>query len=185
MSSLDILFWLLVALMGGVGWAVESGLGRRHRRVLASSVLAALGSALFIMFWVDDPTKLELEKVKPVAKKGADADRGGLESGGGGAKKKPKAGEDEETKVEEEPTQEPEEDGGPVVYSRVPFKDCPVCPDLIIVPKGMAQVGSPRDEPGRAPDERIGQASPVPMPFAIEIGRASCRERGWGSGGEW
>ena len=184
MSPMDILFWMLVVLMGGVAWAAEAGLGQRYRNSMASSMLAALGSAIMIMFWVDDATKIEFDKTKTAAKKGeGGSERGsqqgekqggdkqsGSGSGNGTGKEEPsKPGSGAKRDDDAEPPHKAatDEDNGIVEYSRVPFKDCPVCPDMIILPKGVTQLGSPLDEPGRGQNERVAQPVPVAHPFAI------------------
>lgn len=207
MTSLDILFWLLVVLMGGIAWAVEAGLGQRYRSVLASSMFAALGSGLFMMFFIDDATTLEFAKIEK--KKGNNSgeekveERGQLdidnnggnkkrrvtakdgEGGGGGktttevtdASKGDKAREnpDEGTpgQAGEHGLAEAEETA--LEYSRDPFRDCPQCPDVVIVSPGRSVVGSLPGEVGRTEDELSQTEISMAKPYAlgrIEVTRA-------------
>ncbi len=65
--------------------------------------------------------------------------------------------------------------GGEAEYSRTPFRDCPVCPDMVIIPKGIASVGAPPDDPARQPNER--PAATVPMPKPLAVGRLEIQRR--------
>jgi formylglycine-generating enzyme required for sulfatase activity len=46
------------------------------------------------------------------------------------------------------------------------FKDCPTCPDMVVVPAGSFTMGSPANEPGRGSDEAQMRVS-IPAPFAV------------------
>jgi len=89
MSSLDILFWLLVVLLGGIIWAIEAGLTQRHRNVMLSSVVATLVTMVVMMFFVEDYTKVVPLEAQKFAKKKKVQAEGELESdteeGGGRA----------------------------------------------------------------------------------------------------
>jgi formylglycine-generating enzyme required for sulfatase activity len=45
------------------------------------------------------------------------------------------------------------------------FKDCPDCPDMVVVPAGRFMMGSPTNEPDRRGDEAQVRVS-IPAPFA-------------------
>lgn len=46
------------------------------------------------------------------------------------------------------------------------FKDCPTCPEMVVVPEGTFMMGSPQDEPQRYNDEGQVQVS-IATPFAV------------------
>ncbi|MEZ5843827.1 MAG: SUMF1/EgtB/PvdO family nonheme iron enzyme [Hyphomicrobiaceae bacterium] len=166
----DIVFWLLVGLIGLVAFAIEGGLATRHRRVMLVPLFAALGSAISMMFFVEDKSEFKFEKiVKQV--------------GPGGKRKvvqRNRAGADDEEGVEiVEINEEVErigrdgttdllsEDGG--------LKDCPTCPVMIAIGAGYASVGSPPAEPGHGPDEapvkRVAVAAFMIGKYEITVGQ--------------
>lgn len=194
MTSLDILFWLLVALLGGVIWAIEAGLTTRHRNTLLSSAVATLLTMLFIMFWIEDRSKLipldgpaqaAGKQAQPGQSANEDGGGGGNSGGGGGGGSKKSGssngsgqGQDGNARTAQRDNQSAtpnaadigkgdDLDPGKTVYSREPFKDCPLCPDIIIVPDGTSQLGSPASEANRDPNERVAEVIRVTKPFAI------------------
>jgi formylglycine-generating enzyme required for sulfatase activity len=46
------------------------------------------------------------------------------------------------------------------------FKDCPTCPEMVVVPAGSFTMGSPASEPGRFPNEDQVQVT-IAKPFAV------------------
>jgi formylglycine-generating enzyme required for sulfatase activity len=46
------------------------------------------------------------------------------------------------------------------------FKDCPTCPEMVVVPAGSFMMGSPANEQGRNADEARVRVS-IPAPFAV------------------
>ena len=79
------------------------------------------------------------------------------------------------------------------------FRDCPECPEMVVVPAGQFRMGSPPGEAGRHDDEGPQHTVTIPAPFAggkFEITFAEwdacvaaggCRghrpnDRGWGRG---
>ncbi len=191
MTTLDILFWLLAALLGGCIWAIEVGLASRHRQILLSSMASSLLTMLYIMFWVDDVTKLipfdpqKFEKAKAAQGEGSTKKEGGGKGGGKGGNGRDDSSSSSQgngdgsgnggggngsgggnSSGDANGNDAANDDGG-VEYRREPFKDCPVCPDLVIVPRGVAQVGSPADEPHRQPDEQVAVMVPVAKPLAV------------------
>lgn len=192
MTSVNILFWLLAALLGGLIWAIEAGLASRHKSILLSSMAATLLSMLFIMFWVEDKTELvpmEFEKV--AKKKGGPAGESTTEEGepgegGGGSRNSSSSGSSGEKSGQNgsgnsggNANSASKGAGGSgsaggnsaaddiVEYSREPFKDCPKCPDLVIVPKGVAKVGVGANDPDRQPEEQPAVVIPIAKPFAV------------------
>lgn len=47
------------------------------------------------------------------------------------------------------------------------FRDCPNCPEMVVVPAGEFTMGSPSDEPGRGNDEGPQHHVSIPGPFAV------------------
>jgi len=47
------------------------------------------------------------------------------------------------------------------------FRDCPMCPEMIVAPAGDFIMGSPSDEPGRANDEGPQHRVSIPRPIAV------------------
>ena len=47
------------------------------------------------------------------------------------------------------------------------IKDCPECPELVVVPAGSFIMGSPRDEDPWNDDERPQHRVTIPRPFAV------------------
>jgi formylglycine-generating enzyme required for sulfatase activity len=217
MWSLDIFFWLLAALLGGLIWAIEAGLASRHRNIVLSSMVATLLCMLFMMFWIEDKTKLvpleaqkyakkqgpageaseeEDESAEPGAGGGGSGKKGGS-SGSGGKKEAASGGgrgdgdrtaaaanageglADAATGAQSKPSHVDPLAGSGDEYSREPFKDCPVCPEMVIVPKGVTQVGSPIGEYGRHPDEPV--ATSITMPKAFAVGRLEITRKEFGA----
>lgn len=200
MTSVDILFWLLLALMGGITWAIESGLGHRHRTVLGSSMIAAMGSAAIIMFVIEDASQMNLPGRTQDAKK-IDQGEEKVEERGlvdfGGSKKKKKvvvsgngggngaqngdssttagASDGKNNQNGQDPGKAVTVDEDSIVYSREPFKDCPMCPEMVIVSADSVFIGSPLNEPGRADSEPEATLTTFHKAFAIgrvEVTRA-------------
>ena len=49
------------------------------------------------------------------------------------------------------------------------FRDCPVCPELVVVPAGSYQMGSPASEEGRDDDEGPVHRVTIAQPFAVGV----------------
>jgi len=47
------------------------------------------------------------------------------------------------------------------------FRDCPQCPEMVIVPAGSFTMGSPESEIGHGKDERPQRLVSIPAPFAV------------------
>ena len=47
------------------------------------------------------------------------------------------------------------------------FRDCPECPEMVVVPAGSFMMGSPRSEEGRDGDEGSQHRVTIPEPFAV------------------
>ena len=149
MTSLDILFWLLIALLGGVAWAIEAGLTLRHRNVLFASTVSALASILTIMFWLPDDSVLELNRPTVIKGKKKSGERGFFqfeesddEEGASGKNAAPAA---EDTADADKKKADAEAEDLTPEHSRAPFRDCPMCPEIVIVtPKdGVGELAKP------------------------------------------
>ncbi|MEM6497112.1 MAG: hypothetical protein AAGB04_19235 [Pseudomonadota bacterium] len=53
MDPISILFWLLIALIAVLAYTVETGLARRHRRIMLSSLASATIVAVYIALVAD------------------------------------------------------------------------------------------------------------------------------------
>lgn len=47
------------------------------------------------------------------------------------------------------------------------FRDCPACPEMVVMPTGRVMVGSPESEPGRDADEGPQVAVAIARPYAV------------------
>ncbi len=89
-------------------------------------------------------------------------------------------------------TDSPAPEAAPNVSSRQPgetFRDCPDCPEMVVVPAGRFSLGSPEDDPGRVEDEGPQQDIEISS-FAVsrfEVTRAQyasfSRDTGRAAGG--
>ena len=180
MTSLDILFWLMIVLLGGVAWAIEAGLGYKHRRLLLSSTLAAFGASVFVMFWLPDHSILELgERAGKLKKKKGNGNQRGefeaeFEEGGVGPSAGPtpqsgsgSSGQPGAPGAAGQPGAKPEEDLDAIEYRKDAFRDCKECPLIVLMSTGTFTFGTPMDEPGREPDELGARSVYVGDAFAI------------------
>ena len=207
MTSVNILFWLVAALLGGLIWAIEAGLASRHKTVVLSSMAASLLTLLFMMFWVEDKTKHSPMEFQKVAKKDSgpagessneegEGGGGGGGSGGNGTKSGGQNGNannsgDGKNNGKGSGSSNGAGGGGSgasgasayddnaIEYSREPFKDCPKCPDLVIIPKGVATVGVGADDRDRAPEEQPAAVVPIANPLAVGRLEINRQEFSW------
>jgi formylglycine-generating enzyme required for sulfatase activity len=68
---------------------------------------------------------------------------------------------DVELKVSPPPAFDPDTHGGQI------FKECKNCPEMVVVPRGSAILGSPLGEPGRQANEEPPHNVVIPQPFAV------------------
>lgn len=160
MLIVSLLFWTLVALLVALMFAVEAGAASRHRRVVMCTVASTLFSVLYIMFFIEDRTSIDIKPTEEVAKKGG-GEKGTIKGGGsgGGAAKggKGDGGKEDEAAAADEAGAE----GTDKAAAQAPvdesfesmFSDCPECPQLVRIPKGTFLMGSPDTELGHAPEE--------------------------------
>jgi formylglycine-generating enzyme required for sulfatase activity len=59
------------------------------------------------------------------------------------------------------------------------FKECAQCPEMVVVPRGSAILGSPVSEPGREANEAAPHEVDIPAPFAV--GRYAVTFDEWGA----
>ena len=50
------------------------------------------------------------------------------------------------------------------------FRDCPGCPEMVVVPSGRFRMGSPSSEAGRTDDGREGPVHPVTIGYRLAVG---------------
>ena len=53
MEPISILFWLLIALIALLAYAIEAGLASRHKRIMITSLLLATAAAIYIALIAD------------------------------------------------------------------------------------------------------------------------------------
>lgn len=61
------------------------------------------------------------------------------------------------------PSNEPAEK----LNSLATFRDCPECPEMVVIPSGTFYMGSPEDEPDRGDGEMVSTEVEMPVRFAI------------------
>ncbi|HUS98233.1 MAG TPA: SUMF1/EgtB/PvdO family nonheme iron enzyme [Hyphomicrobiaceae bacterium] len=172
MAYSDIVFWLLIILIGALAFSIESGVAVRHRRVVLSSIFAATLAAIYMMFLGDDHSRFGFLAPPKAAKKDANKKEVlGTEYGG---REKPAGAEVKKAGIETDNAKETArllaETGG--------FRDCPVCPLMIGIKKGSIDVGSPKDEAGRNENEGPRKTIYFKRPLAVsryEIQRGEFR----------
>jgi formylglycine-generating enzyme required for sulfatase activity len=155
MSNLDILFWLLVALLAGIAFAIESGAAARNRAVVLSTLISVSASVIYIMFAIDDKTGLEFAHHEDSARKGGrkgDMEQGEPRDGGS-------QGDNKSAGSSNTPTSDD-------ALENV-FNDCDVCPEMVRVPAGSVMIGSPAHEPGHNPSEEPQVPIRIASPFAV------------------
>ncbi len=64
----------------------------------------------------------------------------------------------------------------PVYAADEPFRDCALCPEIVSIPAGRFLLGSPDDEPGRAPQEGPQQSITLANAFGMTVAEISRAE---------
>jgi len=162
LSEYDILFWLLIAVLAVLAYAVESGIASQNRHLVFTTMLSVTVSAVYIMFLVEDKSSLEFERpappnqtegeggaelgVMPFGEKQKGGGASGSAAGGGGQP----AGPADKAKT-----------------SQGPFTDCDVCPSMIFVEGGRFSMGSPLTERGRTAAHEERRAMTIAKDYAI------------------
>jgi formylglycine-generating enzyme required for sulfatase activity len=140
--AFDLLFWLLIAMLAVVAYAIEAGLAVRHRSAVLGTLFSVIGAILYIMLVGDEnsfgragaapsfgslPT-IDLPKVEDVP-----IDLSGLRVPDVLTKAAPRKPD--------------------ITIPNGPFTDCDGCPSMIAVLAGSYDMGSPPNEPGRLETE--------------------------------
>lgn len=177
MTEYDVLFWLLVLVLGAVAFSIEAGVATRHRKLILTSMGSVLVTTLYIMFLVDDKSSFNFgPRPGPLGNGGGGGEKGAFkfnnkgpsgvssemptgDSGGGGG------GDGKNAKGK-----------GPVEYRTGAIQDCPHCPGMVVVPKGRVMVGSPKDEPRRQANEGPQKTVVFGKPFAVGRSEVSREE---------
>lgn len=167
MTEYDVLFWLLVLVLGAVGFSIEAGVASRHRKLVLTSLGSVLLTTLYIMFLVDDKSSFNFgPRPGPLGDGGGGGDRGAFKFNN--------KGPDSVT-----PNSGPGGDdasgngngkggkGRAVVYRTGIFQDCEQCPSMVVVPNGRVMTGSPKDEPNRQANEGPRRQVVFAKPIAV------------------
>lgn len=156
LSSIDILFWLLMVLLGGLAFLIEAGVTTRHRRVVLSSIGSVTLSVLYIIFLLEDTSSFNFgPRPGPLGNGGGGGERGAFEFNN----KRPDGASVYKGKQDDDDGYEPIKTGS--------FADCPVCPAMVFVPAGSFHMGAAPNEPGARSYERPGTRIELSKTFAV------------------
>ncbi|MFM1813827.1 MAG: hypothetical protein RLZ98_522 [Pseudomonadota bacterium] len=156
LSSVDVLFWLLMLLVAGLAFLIEAGVTTRHRRIVLSSIASVSISALYILFILEDNSSFNFgPRPGPLGNGGGGGDRGMFEYNN----KPPDSASVYKGKGVDDDSLEKIKPG--------PFTDCAVCPVMVFVPAGRFRMGAPDDEPGARSYERPTLSVKFAQPFAV------------------
>jgi formylglycine-generating enzyme required for sulfatase activity len=160
MSEFNILFWLLIVMLAGIVFAIENGVAARHKRVVASSAVASLAAAVFLMFLEEERWKFTYEQPDAVAKGKGGGGKADTEEGDGGGGPAPIDAGNKKSKSAMITSDAPTRPSGPI-------SDCDVCPSMIVVPRGSLRMGSLPIEEGHRPEEGPARSIHIPRDFAV------------------
>lgn len=164
-AAYDVLFWLFIAMLGSLAFAVEAGVATRHRGIVLSSLFSVLVTTVYMMLLVDEKSSLNLGPRPGALNEGEGDDtekgsfefnkkkgKGGVAPGGNGGRSGKAPGGDD-----------------PNAKSRAgqSINDCEKCPAMVVVPKGQFNMGSPITEQGRQSFEGPGNQIHLAREFAI------------------
>jgi len=157
-SLFDVAFWLMIALIAALAFAIESGAGSRHKSLVLSSILASTLSALMMLFLVEDKSTFEVEIAKPTTKTVIKKQSVKLDQPleGGGLELDPSGGKPLGVEVIEG-----------FSSANNSFRDCDMCPKLISLSHGKAEIGSRLTEKGRGIGESPRRTITISKGFAI------------------
>ena len=156
LSSVDILFWLMMALVGGLAFLIEAGVTTRHRRVVLTSIASVTLSALYIMFILEDNSSFNFgPRPGPLGNNGGGGDRGRFEYNN----KPADSTSVYKGKQTDDDTLEPIKPG--------PFTDCDQCPTMVFIPAGKGRIGASEGEPGARSYEKPARRINIQKHFAV------------------
>ncbi|MCB1510190.1 MAG: formylglycine-generating enzyme family protein [Hyphomicrobiaceae bacterium] len=164
----DIIFWLLIALVAALAFAIESGLAARHKRVVLSSIFASILTAGYMMFMLEDNSSFDFEPPQQQEEKAKDRTVVAMEDGEGGGKKEKvkvvtiQGARGKKKKDGEELTPE-----AALMAQPGGHRECDACPLMTLVRGGKFIMGSPIGEIGRQGDEGPLTEIKLPKPFAV------------------
>ncbi len=172
MSTLDIIFWLLIILVAVLAYAIESGLSVRHRPLVLSSIMSATLAVVYMMFIVEDNSSFGTGSGGGGKKKEEQQQAAAQQSGGG----LPKPGEaGAEAAGGALPTEQRYEDGA-LLNKPGGFRDCEACPLMVKVEAGHVIIGSPDTEVDHRSNEAPQKVVNFKRPFTISRYEIQYRE---------
>lgn len=125
----------------------------------------------FLATWAEDnPTTGDDERLREQARQGLAA-----------AQRETQARAQQEARAREEQRVREQAAAAQAVAARVPgavFRDCAECPEMVVVPPGRFEMGSPAWEAGRYADE--GPVREVRISYALGVGRYEVTRREFG-----
>jgi formylglycine-generating enzyme required for sulfatase activity len=152
--------WIVAVAVGGVLAAAGSYYWLQSRHTTLSAAIAAPGIANARSDGGAEATPVAL----PASTVDKPSTQLGMQTAGlvplAPVKPTSSAG-DLELKVGAPPAFDPDTHGGQL------FKECKNCPEMVVVPRGSAVLGSPLGEPGRQANEEIPHDVVIPQPFAV------------------
>lgn len=169
MTEYDVLFWLLVLVLGAIAVSIETGVATRHRRLILTSMGSVLLSTLYIMFVVDDMSSFNFgPKPGKLGGGGGGSEPGSFgfdnkKGGGGGSGGSGSAAG--KAKI--------------VTYRTGIFQDCEHCPSMVVVPNGKLMAGSPKSEARRQANE--GPQKPIAFAKSFAVGRSEITREEFGA----
>ena len=147
---ISILFWLLIALLAVLIFAIEAGVTAKHRQVVLCSIFSTMMTVLYIMFMVDDKTFFPTAPYEEQAKKKKKGKPVEIEFD-----KKPEGEAADATLKQKDGAGTAEEGGtpGPDAELEQKFSECEKCPVMTRMPKGKFRMGArPQDPVQRQPE---------------------------------
>lgn len=179
-SAFDAAFWLMVALVALLAYSVESGIAARHKRVVVSSMLVTIATAILMTFVVKDETTFqhEIAVPKPAKKKKKKIVAMSKRSGGSPmedieiVRSRGASGGKMALPNVTVTTASTSDNGSPDGSSRDGEIDkasqlCKECPPVRIVDRGDWFIGSHLTEAGRHLSESPVRDVFIPRPFGV------------------
>ncbi|MEO0791880.1 MAG: formylglycine-generating enzyme family protein [Pseudomonadota bacterium] len=148
-SAFDIAFWLLIALIACIAFAIESGVVTRHRKMVVSSLFSSTLTALALMFLVEDNSTFQIEHHKVGPQGGPKAMKGMTLDESHGA-----------SNIQTTVNEGLRRTGDGV-------RDCDQCPAMVVLDNGQFFMGSAETETGRKIVEGPRKPVTIPQSFAI------------------